>query len=77
MIDHVAEFIFQQHDDAEYHGRGTDHRRANEHRFGGGFKGIARAVRFFEQILGVFKIRFEAEIIFDVVADTGAAFNLA
>ena len=69
--------VLQQHDDAEHH-RGRAHdRRADEHRLGRGFESVARAVAFFELILGVFKIRVETEIALDFSLDVFARLDLA
>ena len=58
----------QQHDDAEHHRGGADDGGADEHRLGRGLEGVARAVAFFELILGVLEVGVEAEIALDLRA---------
>ena len=56
----------QHHDDAEDHRRRADDRRADEHGFGGGLEGVARAVAFFELVLGALEVRLETEVLLDL-----------
>ena len=72
MADHVAEQVLQQDDDAEDHGGGADDGGADEHGFGGGLEGVARAVTLFQLILGVFKVRVETEVLLDFLLDARA-----
>jgi len=47
----VRETIRERHDDGENHRRGADDGSANEHGFLPCFKGVARAVVRFEELL--------------------------
>ena len=77
MGDGVAENIFQQHDDAENHRGRADDGGADEHGFGRGLEGVARAVAFFQFELGIGEIGLEAEFLFDFRADVGLRFDAA
>ena len=61
--------VLQQHDDAEHHRRRADDGGADEHRLGGGFEGVARAVAFFQLVLGVLEVGVETEVPFDFRLD--------
>ena len=58
----VGEPVSEGHDGGEDHGGGADDGRADQHRLGGGFEGVARAVVLFQVVLGLFELRLEAEV---------------
>src|ERR1035441_2241511 len=67
----------EHHDNAEYHRGGADDGGADEHRLGGSFEGVARAVTLFELILGVLEVRLEAEVGLDLLLHVLDALDLA
>ena len=78
LVDHARRSrFFEQHDDAEHHGGGADDRGADEHRLGGGFEGVARAVALFELVLGVLEVGVEAEVGLDLLLHVLDALDLA
>ena len=74
--DGTAKQVFQKNDDAEHHGGGANDCGADEDGFGRGLESVARAVAFFELVLGVFKVRVEAEVALDFRFDVLAPFDL-
>ncbi len=60
FVDVVREVIGQGDDGGEDHGRGADDGGADQHGFGGGLEGVARAIVFFEVILGLVELGLEA-----------------
>src|ERR1039458_5409531 len=67
----------EHHDNAEYHRGGADDGGADEHRLGGGFEGVARAVALFELILGILEVRVEAEVGLDLLLHVLDGLDLA
>ncbi len=63
FVDAFCKSIGERHDDRENHRRSTHHSRPDEHGLGCCLEGIARAVVFFEQILGAFEIRVEVKVL--------------
>ena len=63
--------IGQRHDDGEDHRRRAHHGGPDQHRFGGRLEGVARAIIFFQQIFGAFKIRVNVEILLEFRLDVG------
>ena len=73
----LLQVVRQQENDREDHGRGAHHRRADQHRFGRGLEGIARAVVLFQVMLGLFEVHVEPEFLLELAADAGNLFDLA
>src|ERR1035437_4207296 len=63
------------HDGGKDHGGGADHGGADEHRLGSGFKGVARAIVFFQVLLGLLEVRFETEGLLNVGLDARHGFD--
>ena len=71
-IVHVrGEPVGERHDDGENHGGGADHRGPDQHRLGRGFESVARAVVFFQQILGALKVYVHVEVFLEFLPDVG------
>src|SRR5436190_7525850 len=75
--DHTAEFIFQQHDNAEHHCGGTDHRGADKHRLRRRLKGVTCAITFFELVFGILEVGLKPEVALNILLDIRVCFNLA
>ncbi len=56
----------EAHDDREDHGGCAHHGGADQHRLGRCLEGVARAVVFFQQVLGAFKVHVDAEFLLDL-----------
>ena len=67
--------IGQSHNDREDHRCRAHDRSADQHWLGSGFKRIPCAIVFFEVLLRSLKLRREAEVLFDVLLNTGKLFD--
>ena len=75
LVDVFGEAVGKRHDDGEDHGGGADHGGADQHRLGRGFEGVARAVAFFQHVLGAVEIRLKVEFLLDLFLDVGDLLN--
>lgn len=66
--DDISQAVGQHHDDREDQRRRTDDRGADQHGFGRGLERIARAVVLFQEMLPLFEVRVEAELLLDFVS---------
>ena len=69
LVHIFSDAVSQRHDDRENHGRGSHHRRADQHRLGRGLERISGAVVFFQQFLGAFKVGVDFEIFLQFLLD--------
>ena len=56
---------------------GAHHRRADQHRLRGGLESVARAVVFFQVMLGFVEVHVKAKIFLQIRLDVGQCFDLA
>ena len=75
VADVLGEAVGEQHDDREDHGRRTDNRRADQHRFGRGLEGVASPDVIFEETLGLVDVEGDAEGFLDFLFDVGQLFD--
>ena len=71
--DHIGQAVGQHHDDRKDQRRRADNGRADQHRLGRGLERVARAVVFFQEVLALFEVGIEAELLLDFVASVGLA----
>ena len=66
-----GEAVRQRHDDRKDHGGGPNDGGADEHRLGRGLEGVARAVVFFQQMLGALEVHVHVEVLLEFSLDSG------
>ena len=62
----MGERFGEHDDDREDHGGRAHDGCADQHRFGRRLEGVARAVVFFEEVLGLFEVHIDAVVLFDL-----------
>ncbi len=75
VADVLRQPMSERHDDGENHGGCAHDGRPNQHRFGGGFEGVARAVVLFQHVLGALEVHVDVVVALQLALDVRHLLN--